>query len=104
MILLCLVQDSFPILFAYSRVALKFSPFIVDIDSTIDVNVQYVGSSVIHNVESWCAPHDLFHLFNTHRVIHNVTLSIWSEHDHSSRCRSPYAQTELHILWQWPRN
>ena len=58
MILLCLVQSSFPMLFAYhgktcSRVALKFSPFIVDIDSIIDVYVQHVASSVIHNVESW---------------------------------------------------
>ena len=87
MILLCLAQGTFPILFAYhkktdSRVALKISPFIVDIDSIIDVHVQYVGSSVTHTVESWCARHDLFHLVNALRVIHNVTLSIWSEHDH----------------------
>ena len=34
-----------------------FRPFIVDIDSIIDVYVQDVGSSVIHNVESWgCCP------------------------------------------------
>ena len=87
MILLCLVQGSFPTLFAHhgktdSRVAHKFSPFIVDIDSIIEVYVQYVGSSVIHNVESKCARHDLFHLFNTLRVIHHFTLSIWSEDDH----------------------
>ena len=87
MILLCLVQHSFPILFAYhgetdSRVALKFSPFIVNTNSIIDVHVQYVGSSVIHNVESWCARHDLFHSFNTLCFIDNFSLSIWSEHDH----------------------
>ena len=28
------------------------------------------------------AMHDLFHLVNTLRVIHNFTFSIWSEHDH----------------------
>ena len=53
----------------------NFSPFIVDIDSIINVYVQYAGSSVIHNVESWCARHDLFHLFNTLRARHNFTLS-----------------------------
>ena len=79
-ILLCLVQGSFPMLFAYhaqtdSRVALEFSPFIVDIDDVIDVHVQYVGSSVEQNVESWCAHHDLFHLINTPRVVHNFTLA-----------------------------
>ena len=47
MILLCLVQGSFPLLFAYhgktdSRVALEFSPFIVDIDSIIYVHVQMI--------------------------------------------------------------
>ena len=62
-------QGSFPMLWAYlgktdSRVALKFPPFIVDIDSIIDVYVQYVRSSVTHNVQSWCARHDLFHLVN----------------------------------------
>ena len=56
MVLLCLAQGSFPILFAYhkktdSRIIFKFSPFIVDMDSIIDVHVQYVNSSVIHNVE-----------------------------------------------------
>ena len=60
----------------------NFSPFIVYIGSIINVYVQYVGSSVIHNVESWCARHDLFHLLNTLRVIQNFTLSIWSEQDH----------------------
>ena len=42
MVLLYLAQSSFPILFAYdgktdSRVVLKFSSFIFDIDSIIDV-------------------------------------------------------------------
>ena len=59
MILLCLVQGSFPILFAYhgktdSRVVLKFSPLIVDTDSIIDVYVQNVSSSVIHDVAMIC--------------------------------------------------
>ena len=87
MILRCLAQGSFPILFAYhkktdSRVALKFSPSIVDIDSIIDVCIQYGGSSVTHHVESWGGPHDLLHLFNTILVVHNSTPSILSEHDH----------------------
>ena len=61
MILLCLVQGSFPTLFAYHgktdpRVALKFSPFIVNIDSIIDVYVQYVGSSVIQCRILVCSP------------------------------------------------
>ena len=88
MTLLCLVQGLFPTLLSYhgktdSRVALKISPFIVDIDSIIDVYVQYVGS-VIHNVESWCARLAMICVTcSIHfRVIHNLALSIWSEHDH----------------------
>ena len=41
-----------------------------------------MGSPVTHNVESWSARYDLFHLFNAILVIDNFTLSIWSEHDH----------------------
>ena len=58
MVLLCLAQSSFPILFANdkktdSRIVFKLSPLIVDMDSIIDVHIQHVGSPVIHNVESW---------------------------------------------------
>ena len=86
-ILLCLTQSSFPILFANdrrtdSRIVFELSPLIVDIESILDVHVQHVGSLVEHNVESWSALHDLFHLFNALLVIDNFTLSIWSEHDH----------------------
>ena len=61
MVLLCLAQSSFPILFANdrktdSRIVFKLSPLIVDMDSIIEFHIQYVGSSVIHNVESCCAP------------------------------------------------
>ena len=76
-------QSSFPILFAYhwktdSRVALKFSPFTVDKNSIIDIYVQYEGSSVTHNVESWGGLHDLLHLFNTTVVICFAVLSVGS--------------------------
>ena len=86
-VLLCLAQGSFPILFANdkktdSRGVFKLSPLIVDMDSIIDIHVQHVDAPVIHNVESWGALHDLLHLFNTLIVIHNVTPSICSEHDH----------------------
>ena len=86
-ILLCLAQGSFPILFANvrktdSRIVFQLLSLIVDIDSTINVHVQYVGSPGLHNVESWSGRHDLFHLFNAILVIDNFTLSIWSEHDH----------------------
>ena len=73
-----------------SRITVKLIPeslsifllFTVDIDSIIDAYDKYVGSSVIHNVESWCSRHDLFHLVNTLRVIHKFTLPIWGEDDH----------------------
>ena len=53
MVLLCLAQISFPILFANdrktdSRIVFKLSPLIVDTDSIIDVHVQHVGSPVVH--------------------------------------------------------
>ena len=74
MILLCLAQGSFPMLCACygnsdSIVVFKLSPFIVVIDSIIDTYVQHAGSSVIHNIESWCGPHNLLHVFNAPLVI-----------------------------------
>ena len=64
-ILLCLAQSSFSILFANdkktdSRIVFKLLPLVVDIDSIIHVHVQHVGSPVIHNVEYWSALHSLF--------------------------------------------
>ena len=84
---LCLTQGSFPIFFAHdkktdSRVTRNFVPFIVDIDIIIDIYVQHVGSSVLHKVEPWGFIQDLLHLFNATLVIHNLTPSIWSDHNH----------------------
>ena len=49
---------------------------------SIDIHVQHVGSPVIHNVESWSALHDLFHLCNALLVIDNFTLSISRSSSH----------------------
>ena len=71
----------------------KFSPFIIDIDSFIDVYVQY-GRLLSYTMSNpGVVTNDLFHLFNTLRVIHNFTASIWSEHDHR-------AVTDLPVLCQ----
>ena len=68
MILLCLVQGC----------TLKCSPFIVNIDSIIDVHVQYLGSGEEGGGKrekerrgGKGGLHDLLHLFNTPLVIHN---------------------------------
>ena len=80
MILLCLAQGC----------TLKCSPFIVNIDSIIDVHVQYLGSGEEEEGGKREKErrggkgglHDLLHLFNTPLVIHNFNPSFWSEHDH----------------------
>ena len=77
-----------------SRVVFKLSPFIVD----MDVHVQYVASSVIHNLDSWGGSHDLLQVFNTSLVIDDLAPPIWSEHDHRAVAAGLCAQTELRVF------
>ena len=87
-ILLCLAQSSFPILFANdrktdSRIVFKLLPLIVDIDSIIDVHVQHVGAPLSYTMSNPGVLAMICFTFSMQFLsIDNFTLSIWSEHNH----------------------